>query len=91
MILGENNDIVPSLPNKISTSTMKNKKEQKLLNQGSTLLLFLLAAFLFCACAMASTLAFVSSFRNGRTSGREETKSFYQFLKLIFFFGFIFR
>jgi hypothetical protein len=69
---------------------MKNKKEQKPLSQGSTLLLFLLAVFLFCACAMASTLAFVSSFRNERTTGREETKSFYQFLKLIFGFWFYF-
>lgn len=35
-------------------------KKLKPLNQGSTLVLFLLAAVLLCACLMASTLAFVS-------------------------------
>jgi len=34
MILDENNDIVTGLPDKISTFTMANKKEQKTLNQG---------------------------------------------------------
>jgi hypothetical protein len=69
MILDENNTlVVTELPEKLSTTAMKNLNEEKQLNQGSTLVLFLLAALLFCACVMASTLAFVSSFRNERTS-----------------------
>jgi len=68
LILDENNTlVVTDLPDKLSTSTIQNTEEQKPLNQGSTLLLFLLAALLFCACVMASTLAFVSSFQNERT------------------------
>jgi hypothetical protein len=72
LILDENNDlVVTGLPNKIFTTTMAHKieEEEKPLNQGSTLLLFLLAALLFCACVLASTLAFVSSFQDERTSG----------------------
>jgi hypothetical protein len=76
MILDENHDAaVTDRTLKISTSDSEKKKEQKPLNQGSTLLLFLLAALLFCACLTASTLAFVSSFRNERTSERK-TKMF---------------
>ena len=43
-----------------TTDKIENPKS---LDQGSTLLLFLLAAFLLCACLLASTLAFVSPFR----------------------------
>jgi len=34
LILDENNTLVTELPDKFSTSTIKNKKEQKPLNQG---------------------------------------------------------
>jgi len=69
MVLDENNTIVVTdLPEKHPLTTMKYKNEQQPLTQGSTLILFLLAALLLCACVMASTLAFVSSFRNERTS-----------------------
>ena len=64
-ILDGNTDIVvTSLPERISSSLLTTMiyKEKEALNQGSTLVLFLLAALLFCACVMASTLAFVSSF-----------------------------
>jgi len=62
MILDENNDVVVTdLPDKLSTTTIKKNDNQNQLNQGSTLLLFLLAALLFCACLLTSTLAFVKN------------------------------
>ena len=75
LVLDESNDlIVTGLPNQTFTTTNAYKKEEeaKPLSQGSTLLLFLLAALLFCACVLASTLAFVSSFRNERTFEEQE-------------------
>jgi len=69
MVLDESNDpIVTVIPDKLSKTNTENKKEQKQLNQGSTLLLFLLAALLLCACVTASTLAFV---RNRHTLKRK--------------------
>ena len=69
LILDENSDlIVTGLPDRMSSSsTTMVYREKEELNQGSTLFLFLLAALLFCACVMASTLAFVSSFPSERT------------------------
>ena len=95
-MLDESNDlVVTSLPNRIfpSTTTHENSKEEEEtqpLNQGSTLLLFLLAGLLFCACVLASTLAFVSSFRNERTSEEQKKKQTLSFLsKCIFSFFFL--
>ena len=48
------------------TSVVIEPVGQGQLNEGSTLLLFLLAALLFCAFLMASTIAIVSSFHHGR-------------------------
>jgi hypothetical protein len=68
LILEENDGIiVTDFPSKLSEITTENPTQPKPLNQGSTLLLFLLSALLFCACLTASTLAFVSSFHNKRT------------------------
>jgi hypothetical protein len=68
LILEENDGIiVTDFPSKLSQVTTENPSQPKPLNQGSTLLLFLLSALLFCACLTASTLAFVSSFHNERT------------------------
>jgi hypothetical protein len=53
------------------------EQHQQQLSQGSTLLLFLLAALLFCACMMASVIAIVSFFfGRGRSIGeyQNETK-----------------
>lgn len=58
----------------------KEKVEVKL-NQGSTLLLFILAAFLSCAYLLASTLAFVSLFKSIQTDKRNTRKT-----QLIFLF-----
>ena len=59
----------------------EEKKEKRLtlvqLNQGSTLLLFILAALLFSACLLASTLAFVS--RSDGTELRAETRDIFFF------------
>ncbi|CAF0716911.1 unnamed protein product [Adineta steineri] len=67
MVLDDKSDVVTIASIKLTTDMMKNEPKEKMLNQGSTLLLFLLAALLFCACLTASTLAFVSSFGNERT------------------------
>jgi len=53
---------------------------QSQLSQGSTLLLFLLAALAFCTFLMASTIAVVSSFRDERIS---KTKADIPFLSLL--------
>ncbi len=59
--------IYANVPSK--TSVFIQPVEENQLSQGSTLLLFLLAALLFCAFLMASTIAIVSSFQNGRLTG----------------------
>jgi hypothetical protein len=81
MILEKSTEVVTVSPGKLTKPIKTQDKDssehedeheddhkpKKPLNQGSTLLLFLLAALLFCACLTASTLAFVSSFQNERT------------------------
>ena len=62
----EKNDQIIDIPKDLLRPMKSNGKSSKQpLSQGSTLVLFLVAALLFCACLMASTLAFVSSFQNG--------------------------
>lgn len=64
--------VVTDISKEFSKSPKQVETTEMPLNQGSTLLLFLLAALLFCACVMASTLAFVSSFRDKRTLVEKE-------------------
>jgi hypothetical protein len=59
------------------TSVFIQPVEENQLSQGSTLLLFLLAALLFCAFLMASTIAIVSSFQNGRLTGTKLEDHFF--------------
>ena len=55
----------PKKPMMMMMTSSNDNAEERLvqLDQGSTLLLFLLAALLFCACLMASIVAIVSSLR----------------------------
>ena len=77
MIREETNDVVVTdLPTEFSTSRKKTIKEEISLSQGSTLILFLLAALLFCGFVSASVLACVSSFQNKRTLEEKKIFSF---------------
>ena len=78
----EKNDQLIEIPKDLLRPMKTQVKSSKQpLSQGSTLVLFLVAALLFCACLMASTLAFVSSFQNGKRLRRDHRQMPFELLR----------
>ena len=77
--------------NSVITTEQSEEQQPEALDQGSTLLLFLLAALLFCACLMASTIAIVSSSHfsdrhsDRRTDGENSSRHLTSLVKLLSF------
>ncbi len=65
--------VYTNLPRKPLVFVQPSPQEQ--LSEGSTFILFLLAALLFCAFLMASTIAIVSSFQHGRLTKEEKNEN----------------